>query len=170
MPKRTSDFRQDLLADLTDPEEAAHYINAALAESEQMGLVALRDVAEAKGMAKVAKEAGVAREAPYRMLSGVGNPTYGNLSAILKSLGLAIEVRPITTARLVQAPPARQSLGSKQRRSHRGVIPYKRTSKRSHTSNFFPGRYDSAYIRRIEHSTNKGMLDSSSAEKKHQAA
>lgn len=67
MPKRTTDFRQDLLADLADPEEASHYLNAALSDSEQMALVALRDVAEARQMAKVAKEAGVAREALYRM-------------------------------------------------------------------------------------------------------
>jgi probable addiction module antidote protein len=95
MPKRTSDFRKDLLADLADPEEAAHYFNAAVADSEQMALVALRDVAEARQMARVAKESGVAREALYRMLSESGNPTFGNLSAILKSVGLKIEVTPI---------------------------------------------------------------------------
>ena len=95
MPKRTSDFRTDLLADLADPEEAAHYFNAAVADSEKMALVALRDVAEARQMATVAKESGVAREALYRMLSESGNPTFGNLSAILKSVGLKIEVTPI---------------------------------------------------------------------------
>jgi hypothetical protein len=45
--------------------------------------------------ATVAKESGVAREALYRTLSESGNPTFGNLSAILKSVGLRIEVTPI---------------------------------------------------------------------------
>jgi dGTP triphosphohydrolase len=57
IPKRTSDFREDLLADLADPEEAAHYLNAALEDSGQMALIALRDLAEARQMAKVAKQA-----------------------------------------------------------------------------------------------------------------
>jgi probable addiction module antidote protein len=96
MPKRKSEFRNDLLADLADPQEAARYFNAAAEDSEEMALVALRDIAEAnRGMAKVAKDAGVAREAVYRMLSESGNPAYRNLSAILKSVGLKIEVSPI---------------------------------------------------------------------------
>lgn len=95
MPKRTSDFREDLLADLADRDEAARYLNAALEDSERMALVALRDVAEARQMVKVAKEAGVARESLYRMLSESGNPTFSNLVAILKSVGLKLVVSPV---------------------------------------------------------------------------
>ena len=92
MPKRTSSFRDDLLADLADPQEAAHYLNAALEDSEEMFLVALRDVAEAKQMAKVAEIAGVARESVYRMLTVRGNPTYTNLVGILRAVGLKIAI------------------------------------------------------------------------------
>lgn len=95
MPKRTSDFREGLLADLADPEEAAHYLNAALEDSETMALIALRDVAEARQMAKVAKSAGVAREALYRMLCETGNPTFENLFAIVRSVGLRLEFAPL---------------------------------------------------------------------------
>lgn len=49
---RTTSFRDDLLADLADPGEAEDYLKAALEDSEEMFLVALRDVAEAKQMAK----------------------------------------------------------------------------------------------------------------------
>jgi probable addiction module antidote protein len=94
MPKRTSDFREDLLADLTDPQEAAHYLNAAFEDSNQMGLVALRDIAEARQMARVAEEAGVAREALYRMLRRTGNPTYGSFLGILNALGLRVVFEP----------------------------------------------------------------------------
>ncbi len=45
--KRTSSYRDDLLADLQDPEYAALYLEACREDSEEMHQVALRDVAEA---------------------------------------------------------------------------------------------------------------------------
>jgi probable addiction module antidote protein len=83
MPKRTTSFRDELLADLADPQEATAYLNAALEDSEEMFRVALRDVAEARQMAKVAENAGVARESVYRMLTVKGNLTYTSLIGIL---------------------------------------------------------------------------------------
>ncbi len=47
MPKRTIDHRSALLQELHDPQNASHYINASLDDSEDMLLIALRDVAEA---------------------------------------------------------------------------------------------------------------------------
>src|ERR1039458_5183645 len=74
MPKRTSSYKERLLEDLRDPEEAANYINSAIQDgTSEMLLLALRDVAEAHKMAKVAKGTGVAREAIYRILSHKGN-------------------------------------------------------------------------------------------------
>ena len=52
MPKRTSSYHASLHEDLKDPVEAANYLNAALLDSEEMFLVALRDVAESRQMAK----------------------------------------------------------------------------------------------------------------------
>lgn len=95
MPKRTSNFKDQLLRDLGDPLEAALYLNAASEDSEEMFLVALRDVAEARQMTRVANRAGVAREALYRMLSESGNPTHSNLRGILKAVGLKMVVQPI---------------------------------------------------------------------------
>ena len=100
MPKRTIDYRATLLESRKDPLEAAHYLNAALRDSEEMLLVALRDVAEARQMSKVAKVAGVSRESLYRMLTASGNPTYRNLFGILRALNIEFgEVRPRTSAR-----------------------------------------------------------------------
>jgi probable addiction module antidote protein len=95
MPKRTKGFREQLLKDLIDQSEAAEYVNAASEDSEEMFLIALRDVAEARQMARVANEAGVAREALYRMLSEEGNPRLNTLWAILNAVGLHIQVEPI---------------------------------------------------------------------------
>lgn len=90
MPKRKSDYRSRLLETLRDPKEAVAYLNAALEEDDdpETFLAALRDVAEARQMAKVAEGAGVARETLYRMLSPAGNPTYKNLLGVIRALGL----------------------------------------------------------------------------------
>ena len=94
MPKRTRPYRDSLLEDLQDPAEAAEYLNAALNDSDKMFLVALRDVAEARQMAKVAEAAGIARESIYRTLTQSGNPTYNTMLGILRSVGLKLAVIP----------------------------------------------------------------------------
>ena len=92
MPKRSSDYHSWLLTQLADPDEAASYLNAAIEDSPQMFLKALRNVAEAYGMSKVAEEAGRARESLYRTLSEEGNPRLDTLTSILEVLGLRIAV------------------------------------------------------------------------------
>ena len=95
MPKRTVKFRDQLLKELADPTEASLYLNAAADDSEEMLLVALRDVAEANQMAQVAEQAGVAREALYRMLSKSGNPTFSSLRGVLHALGVRMYFAPL---------------------------------------------------------------------------
>ncbi|MFQ5924092.1 MAG: DNA-binding protein, partial [Anaerolineales bacterium] len=62
------DYRERLLARLRDPEEAVAYINAAFEEQDmsEVLLIALRDVAEANGMARVARKAGINRVSLYK--------------------------------------------------------------------------------------------------------
>ena len=93
MPKRTTDYRSALLEDLKDSTEAAHYLNAALEDSPGAFLSALRDVAEANQMSRVAEGAGVSRESIYRMLKESGNPTYSSFIGILSACGLEFSVR-----------------------------------------------------------------------------
>ena len=69
----------------------------ALEDPEDRGacLVALRTVAEAYGgLALVATEAGISREALYRALSPKGNPTLKTLIAVLKTVGMRLSVEP----------------------------------------------------------------------------
>jgi probable addiction module antidote protein len=96
--KKTSSYHESLIEDLKDPREAASYLNAALEESDEAFLKALRNVAEAHQVAKVADEAGVSRESVYRMLSESGNPTYHSLVGILRALGLRLAVQDENTA------------------------------------------------------------------------
>jgi probable addiction module antidote protein len=98
MPKRTRAYRESLLEDLQDPMEAVDYLNAALEDSDEMFLMALRDVAEARQMSNVAQTAGIARESIYRALTAKGNPTYATLLGILRAVGLRLAVAPAAPA------------------------------------------------------------------------
>lgn len=79
-----------------DPEFAQAYLAAAMEEEIPVILVTLRQLAEAYGgMTKIAEEAGVAREALYRALSPKGNPTLKTITAVLKAIGMRLDVAPI---------------------------------------------------------------------------
>ena len=94
MTIKTSSYRQSLLAALLDPAEASAYLNAALEDSPQAFLKAVRNVAQSRQMVKVAKDAGVQRETLYRSLSEQGNPTFETLSSVLAALGMKISITP----------------------------------------------------------------------------
>src|SRR5437588_12316783 len=86
---RTSDYKEFLFKRLQDPNAAAGYLTAALKEGEETFLLALKDVAEAKGgIAPLAKKSHLNREGLYEMLSEKGNPRFSSLSTILDALGL----------------------------------------------------------------------------------
>jgi probable addiction module antidote protein len=103
MPKRSRSHREAVLEHLKDPRASAGFLNAALEDSDEMFLLALRDVAEAFTMSKIAAKAGVSRESIYRMLQKDGNPTYASLTNILRALGLRIAVE----ADIMNRPPRR---------------------------------------------------------------
>lgn len=99
MPKRTADYHSWLIKKLVEPREAERYLKVAMEDSPEMFLKALRNVAEAHKMAKVAERAGVNRESLYKTLSEDGNPRYGTLNSILQSLGIELTVKlkiPVT--------------------------------------------------------------------------
>ena len=77
-----------------DPVFAAAYLNTALEDEDEprVLLIALRHVAQARGIAKVAKAAGIERESLYRALSVRGNPRLSTLVAVTKAIGLRLTV------------------------------------------------------------------------------
>lgn len=77
-----------------DPDFAAEYLKAALEDEDEprVLLIALRHLAQAQGMAKVAKAAGIERESLYRALSEHGNPRLSTLVAVTKAIGLRLTV------------------------------------------------------------------------------
>jgi len=75
-----------------DSRFAAEYLRAALEESDEprVLLLALRHVAQARGIARIARAAGVERESLYRALSANGNPRLSTLHAVAKAVGLKL--------------------------------------------------------------------------------
>ena len=98
MPKAavsTESYRESLLESLRDPDEATQYLNACLEDGDaRVFLVALRDVAEARGgIRALSRTARLNRESLYRMLSESGNPSLDSLSAVLNACGLRLAVQ-----------------------------------------------------------------------------
>jgi probable addiction module antidote protein len=85
-----SSFKQ-----LKDPKEAAEYLNACMSDSEEVFLLALRDVVEASGgMANLARKTSLNRENLYRSLSKKGNPKLSSLASILEAVGIKLFFAP----------------------------------------------------------------------------
>ncbi|HEX5423644.1 MAG TPA: addiction module antidote protein [Candidatus Acidoferrales bacterium] len=99
MRRRTSVSHNDAMIHRIrkDPEFAAEYLKAALEDADEprVLLAALRHVAQARGIANVAKAAGVQRESLYRALSTNGNPRLSTLFAVAKAVGLKLTVEPV---------------------------------------------------------------------------
>jgi len=83
----------DVAEHLRTPEEMAAYLDAWLEEAPEdaAGIAkALGDIARAKGMAQVAKEAGLSRESLYRALSADGNPSFATVLKVARALGVKL--------------------------------------------------------------------------------
>lgn len=121
MGRLTDDYREYLLETLQSPREMAAYLDAALEQGDREALmVALRDVADAVGVTKLANWANLNRENLYRMLSASGNPRLDSLERILKPLDLRLGILPIRQPRSARRP-RRQAKGEKSTRTKRSA-------------------------------------------------
>jgi probable addiction module antidote protein len=85
-----------LVAELRkDPNFAVAYLQDVLEENDdpRIFLIALRRLAQAHGIAKIAKAAGVERESLYRSLSAKGNPRLTTVLAVAKAIGVKLTVK-----------------------------------------------------------------------------
>lgn len=86
----------DVAEHLRTPEEMAAYLDAWLEEAPEdvSGIArALGDIARAKGMSLVAKEAGLSRESLYRALSEDGNPSFATVLKVARALGVRLHAQ-----------------------------------------------------------------------------
>jgi len=92
-PAATPFSPYDVAEHLRTPEEMAAYLDGWLEEApdDMAGLArALGDIARAKGMSQVARDAGLSRESLYRALSADGNPSFATVLKVTKALGLRL--------------------------------------------------------------------------------
>lgn len=97
MPK-TRTTRFDVAEYLRTPEDMAAYLEASLEEADGDAAFiakALGDIARAKGMSQVARDAGVSRESLYKALSGERSPGFDTILKVVRALGLSLHAEPL---------------------------------------------------------------------------
>ena len=92
-PQKLKTYKWDPAKYLKTDKDRAAYLEVALEEGDP-GVIAavLGDIARSKGMARVAKKAGLGRESLYKALSKEGNPKLETLLKITHALGLKLTV------------------------------------------------------------------------------
>lgn len=92
--------RYDVAEHLRTPQEMAAYLEACLAEADGDAAFvakALGDIARAKGMSQVARDAGLSRESLYKALSGERSPGFDTILKVIAALGLKLHAETSQT-------------------------------------------------------------------------
>jgi probable addiction module antidote protein len=97
---KTKTSRYDVAEHLRTPEEMAAYLEACLEEADDDAAFvakALGDIARAKGMTEVARDAGLSRESLYKALSGERTPNFETILKVVRALGIKLhaEAAPV---------------------------------------------------------------------------
>jgi probable addiction module antidote protein len=93
---RTKTVAYDVAEQLRTPEEMAAYLDAWLVEApdDAAGIArALGDIARAKGMTQVARDAGLSRESLYKALGENGNPSFATILKVTRALGVQLHAQ-----------------------------------------------------------------------------
>jgi probable addiction module antidote protein len=88
----------DVAEHLRTPEEMAAYLEACLEEANGDAAFiakALGDIARAKGMSQVARDAGLSRESLYKALSGERSPGFDTILKVINALGLKLHAEAV---------------------------------------------------------------------------
>ena len=91
--RKTKRTRYDVAEHLRTPEKMAAYLEACLGEAKGDAAFiarALGDIARARGMAQVARDAGLSRESLYKALSGERSPDFDTILKVVNALGLRL--------------------------------------------------------------------------------
>ena len=93
---KTVTTRYDVAEHLRTPKEMAAYLEACFEEADGDAAFiakALGDVARAKGMSQVARDAGLSRESLYKALSGERAPGFDTILKVVGALGLTLRAQ-----------------------------------------------------------------------------
>jgi len=94
--KKTKTLKYDVAEQLRTPEEMAAYLDAWLEEAPEDGTGiarALGDIARARGMTQVARDAGLSRESLYKALGENGNPSFATVLKVARALGVRLNAQ-----------------------------------------------------------------------------
>jgi probable addiction module antidote protein len=84
----------DVVEHLETEEDITAYLEAVLEDGDPaLVSAALGDIARARGMTEIAREAGLGRESLYKALSPEGNPEFATVMKVLRALGLSLHVK-----------------------------------------------------------------------------
>ena len=92
--KKTVTTRYDVAEHLRTSEGMAAYLQACIEEADGDAAFiakALGDIARAKGMTQVARDAGLSRESLYKALSGERSPGFDTILKVTAALGLKFQ-------------------------------------------------------------------------------
>jgi probable addiction module antidote protein len=95
---KASTSRYDVAEHLRTPEDMASCLDAWLEDAPEdiSGIArALGDIARAKGMSLVAREAGLRRASLYRALSADGNPSFATVLKVARALGVRLDAQAV---------------------------------------------------------------------------
>jgi probable addiction module antidote protein len=85
----------DAAAHLDNDEVITEYLTAAAEDpNPEVFLAGLGDAAKARGMAEIAKDAGLGRKSLYKALSSGAHPRYETIKAVLHAVGVKLAVVP----------------------------------------------------------------------------
>jgi len=93
---KTKTVPYDVSEQLRSPEEMAAYLDAwlAVAPEDAAGIArALGDIARARGMTQVARDAGLSRESLYKALGENGNPSFATVLKVARALGVRLHAQ-----------------------------------------------------------------------------
>ena len=97
---RALNLKKQLYEDLKDPVYASAYINEAILDGDEAVLkTALADVIRTKGVAAVARKAGINRVTVYKTLKPDTESSFTTMHALLKACDVSLQVQPAKTAR-----------------------------------------------------------------------
>jgi len=95
---KTTLSRYDVADHLRTPQEMAAYLEACIDEAAGDAAFiakALGDIARAKGMSQVARDAGLSRESLYKALSGERSPDFSPILRGMAALGLSLHAKAV---------------------------------------------------------------------------
>ena len=90
---KTKTVPYDVAEQLRTPDEMVAYLDAWLSDApdDAAGIArALGDIARARGMTQVARDAGLSRESLYKALSENGNPSFATVLKVARALGVRL--------------------------------------------------------------------------------